>query len=562
MRTMSRIISLVFAVVLVSVALPGRALADDAYASHLDVTANLAADGTLAVTQVLTFGAGKAPTQVVQKLPARKATVQPGYYLFDYANISASAGGVDLKATVTKQDEFVVVTVGTAAASGQPITISYTVKGAVQADASGAALLSWRMLQGLSVGVDQVTGTMSAPAMLTSLDCTAGPPNTLTKCQTYAGGTHEAPQPTFTDGPRGPGETVSLEVVYPADQVAINQVWQQRWTLDRAFSTSPAALLGALGVLLLGGACLWLVHRRYGVDRGSSAPTPVAEFTPVSQGRSVFTVLDGVRPGHIGTVADERVDPIDITATLLDLAVRGHLRIHELPSEPGRPLDWGFERLPADAAELRPYEVLLLDAVAPRGPGACTVSSLASTLAPVIGPVQRELYDEVVERGWFERRPDAIRGSWTKIGRVSLALAALATVVLAAFTTLGLIGLSLVAVALGLLWVSERMPRRTAAGSALLGGLTVLSGVLQTHPTDQMPVGEEYVELSKLLPYAVVLGGKDRWLAALVEADDDPGVADPTDLDWYHAPDTWHLRDLPTSLRAFVTTVQGELFSR
>ena len=44
-------------------------------------------------------------------------------------------------------------------------------------------------------------------------------------------------------------------------------------------------------------------------------------------------MLGDVRPGEIGTLVDERVDPIDVTATLLDLAVRGHLLITELPRE-------------------------------------------------------------------------------------------------------------------------------------------------------------------------------------------------------------------------------------
>jgi hypothetical protein len=58
-----------------------------------------------------------------------------------------------------------------------------------------------------------------------------------------------------------------------------------------------------------------------------------------------------------------------------------------------------------------------------------------------------------------------------------------------------------------------------------------------------------------------VLGGADRWLDALVAADEDAD-ADPTDLSWYHGPDDWHLRDLPDSLRNFVTTVSGLLFRR
>jgi hypothetical protein len=76
-----------------------------------------------------------------------------------------------------------------------------------------------------------------------------------------------------------------------------------------------------------------------------------------------------------------------------------------------------------------------------------------------------------------------------------------------------------------------------------------------------MPPGRELSEISELLPYAVVLGGHQRWLDAIVAADDDTDE-DRYDLGWYHGPDGWHLRDLPGSLKNFITTVSGELFSR
>ena len=135
------------------------------------------------------------------------------------------------------------------------------------------------------------------------------------------------------------------------------------------------------------------------------------------------------------------------------------------------------------------------------------------------------------------------------------------TILLAAFTTLGLIGLALIALALGLMFVAQEMPARTAQGAALLGGLGALRSDLMSYPTDQMPPGQEFTELSEVLPYAVVLGGTDRWLDAIVAADTDVDP-DSTDLTWYHGPENWHLRDLPASLRNFLTTVSGTLFTR
>ena len=126
---------------------------------------------------------------------------------------------------------------------------------------------------------------------------------------------------------------------------------------------------------------------------------------------------------------------------------------------------------------------------------------------------------------------------------------------------LGLI-LLLVALAVGLLALAADMPRRTSAGVDLLHGLHILSMVLQTQPTDQIPKDKGYAEISKILPYAVVLGGRARWVQALADADDDPGVPDPEDLNWYHAPGDWNLEDLPVCLDAFITHMSGSLVSR
>ena len=56
-----------------------------------------------------------------------------------------------------------------------------------------------------------------------------------------------------------------------------------------------------------------------------------------------------------------------------------------------------------------------------------------------------------------------------------------------------------------------------------------------SHPTNQMPAGSELREISEVLPYAIVLGGSDRWLDAMVASDADE-LPDSDDLSWYHGP--------------------------
>ena len=38
-----------------------------------------------------------------------------------------------------------------------------------------------------------------------------------------------------------------------------------------------------------------------------------------------------LRPGQVGLLLDERADTLDVSSTVLDLAVRGYLRIEEQP---------------------------------------------------------------------------------------------------------------------------------------------------------------------------------------------------------------------------------------
>lgn len=522
------------------------------------VEASVEADGALHVKATISLG--EPPAALTQVMSTATRTPNSQEYRFTISDVTATAGGAPLDVTVTPGERSTTVSIPTAGVT-EPIVLEYTVLGASMAAADGTTLVQWPLVQGLNLPVTLFEATVGVPALFSSLDCAAGDPAAPGACTFFSGGTHDNIVPVFHHEGLPAGGFVQATLRFPAGLVAVNQDLRTLWTAERAFSVGPAELLGALALLVLGGLGLWFAHRRVGRDAaGAVAPTRIAEFHPVAEGQSEFRVLDSVRPGQVGTVLDEHVDPVDITATVLDLAVRGHLRINELARTSAHAgTDWSFERLDNDAA-LAAYERTLLDAIAPAG-GSVTVSNLSAAVVPVIPQVQSELYDEVVSRGWFARRPDTTRNTWTRLGWAALAVALLVTILLAAFTTFGLVGVALVLVALGLVFVAAEMPSRTTAGTGVLSGLQALSGTLLTQPTDQLPKGREQEQLALILPYAVVLGGADRWLQALADTDDDQ-TADGDELTWYHAGSDWHLHDLPDAVRNFVTTMQGTLFSR
>jgi len=548
---------------LTSVALVGAltlvaapAHADGERATSYVVDAALRADGTLTVSETISFD-GAAPATLTQRLANFRDEANNVRYAYTIRDVKAVSGSKDLGPSVKTENGYTVISVPTGSVS--QLTISYAVTGATTRADDGLVDFSWRVLQGLSVPVVTVSGTVSSQTLARDYTCVSGPPTATETCGMFSGGTHDTKALQFTDGPRGQGEVVTVGMRFDSGIVTVTEDKSVLWTLDRAFTPGLAQLLSALAALIVGAVVLWLLHRRAGRDAVSTRPQTVAQFVPVGAGESDFQVVDAVRPGHVGTIADEHVDPLDIIGTILDLAVRGHLLITQLPSESGH-TDWMLTRRKG-GDEVAPFETRLLDAIAPAG-GEIRVSQLAASVVPAVAAVQSDMYDEVVSRGWFSRRPDQVRAFWARIAWVVLGVAVVVLLLLVAFTTFGLLGLALLAAALGLMFVGQEMPARTSSGTALLGGLRVLAMDLDTKPTDQLPKGKEYETVSRILPYAVVLGGWERWLRVLVESDDDVGVADPTDLSWYHAPDDWHLQQLPASLDAFLNAARGRLFAR
>ena len=73
------------------------------------------------------------------------------------------------------------------------------------------------------------------------------------------------------------------------------------------------------------------------------------ERVPLHNGDPIpveFVPPDGIRPGQVGTLIDEQANPLDVTATIIDLAVRGYLQITEIPKEGwfSKP-DWQLHQL-------------------------------------------------------------------------------------------------------------------------------------------------------------------------------------------------------------------------
>lgn len=316
-------------------------------------------------------------------------------------------------------------------------------------------------------------------------------------------------------------EPFTIAVAYPAGTFeGVEPLLRERWRADKAFAMTPATGAGA-ALVAVGGGLLAARRIRRGRDEEFLGLTPglaPAGEMPATVGarrrRPVavqFAPPPGFRPGQLGTLVDEKADPHDVTATIIDLAVRQYLRIVRLPSPDGKgDGDWRLDRSTRPPEDLLPFERLLLDKLFAKAPSV-TLTSLRTSFAFSMMHTQKALYADVTERGWFRKNPSHARGAWAGLSALYLVLGIVLVIVLAVFTEWALAAVPLPLIALVLLLFTGKAPARTAAGSAVLAQAEGFRLYLATAEADQLRFEEGEDLFSRYLPYAVAFGLTERW---------------------------------------------------
>ena len=262
------------------------------------------------------------------------------------------------------------------------------------------------------------------------------------------------------------------------------------------------------------------VDQQVPVVVGGPRPTVAVQFTPPA----------GVQPGMVGTILDEEVNLVDITSTLVDLAVRGHLQIARDDQGVFRADDWVLTRTapPATAGALAPYEQLLLDSIFVGG-DRIALSQLKNHFKPTLDAVERLMYEEVVQRGWFRRSPERQRSGWVGFGTFVLAGSVLFAFFGAGplsavyqdggfpFNPAWLLAAGGVVAGLLIRVLGKRMAARTASGSAILVQARGFEQYIATAEANQIRFEEAQDLFSRFLPFAIVFGLADRWARVFEE---------------------------------------------
>ena len=565
-----RLVLLALATVLL-LAAPAGAQGQGERITAYDVDIRVEPSGSLLITEVIDYDfAANSRHGILREIPVR-LDYDSRYertYSLDVVSVEGSPGTPDQyeRETAGNYARLRIGDPDKTITGAHRYTITYRIDGALNGFETHDELYWNAVGTEWPVPIDQATVRVTTPADITEVACFGGEGGSRLACAQAERAGRTA---SFSDRRLQPGDGVTVVVGFAKGAVPPPApILDERWSITRAFSATPATVGASVLLLIAGVFGVSRLGWRTGRDRAyAGSPVDVAYATsgqeePVRPSFGPFGGVetpvefvppDGLRPGQVGTLVDEAANTLDVTATIVDLAVRGYLRIDEIPKKGwfGKP-DWTLTKL-KDGEGLLRYERLLLDGLFEDG-AEVKLSSLRTKFASRLKRVQDALYDEVVAAGWFAARPDKVRITWYVIGAVATELAVAVLVVLLALTHAALVGIPLVIGAVLLLASAKRMPRRTAKGTGVLRRVQGFRRFIDESEKERARFAEQQHLFSEYLPYAVVFGATEKWARTFAGLDDE--LAQP---DWYGGSSTFTPTGFANYIDGFSVTTAGTI---
>lgn len=232
---------------------------------------------------------------------------------------------------------------------------------------------------------------------------------------------------------------------------------------------------------------------------------------------------DRLTPAELGTLVDNHPDLRDITATLVDLAVRGYLRIEER-QEPVLLGLWSQRtyrlhqrKPPAEWTELTPHEQALLSGVFFGGQVAVELSDLANRFYRHVDRIRTSLFEQLLKRGYYAGHPDRVKRLYMTAGLAVTFAAGFGAALLnerygIALQTGLMAGILSGLIVIGFGWF---MPARTLRGARALEQALGFEEFLTRVESDRFDRLVKTPQLfEKFLPFAMALGVEQNWVRA------------------------------------------------
>ncbi|AQP47702.1 hypothetical protein BW730_09580 [Tessaracoccus aquimaris] len=487
--------------------------------TNYDVVVNLTPEGVAEVKINLTldFGARSGHGPYIALATAQDDGADPSMeYTFEYSDVQVSSPSGAAADVAESTDSGGVRTLkigreGTVYTTPQDYTITYDVTGFIVSDQKDSGLdeFNWNALgTGWTSAISDIDITVTGPTEVTKAACFVGDYQSQRPCDGWTDGASAS----FYLAELPPSNPVQTVVGFPAGTFGgVEQHRRAKLTPLTAFALTPVtgSLFGVgMVAAILGGVAQFRrirkqekpPKRKPNAEALAALQRPASKVTTVS-----FAPPRDTTPAELGLLLTRKTGRTALTATVLDLAVRGYLRINQ-----GVGKEFALVRLRSDPISLEPFEDFLLGRLFHRDDAVTSEELRTPPYGDIPSRFDTKLRASVKERGWFN---EPGRGGLVALtlGINLIAFGVAGSIVLGVLLRWGLVGLPVLVFGIILLASSLRRKQLSRVGKAYLEQAKGFKLYLATAEADTLRLEEGEDIFSKYLPQAVVFDLVDRW---------------------------------------------------
>ena len=512
----------------------------------------VAHDGTLSVAETIVYDFGSDQRHGIFRDIPLSSPNGPGLQV-TVTGVGDGAGGT-YPYTTSVSGNSLEVKIGdpnTLVSGVKTYVVDYVVKNAVR-EFSDHDEVYWNVTgNGWNVPLNDVTASVVLPEQIAGLTatCYTGAAGSTAKDCSYA---ESGSAMTYAaTRPLGPGEGLSVVLGIPFGYLTLPA------TAAAPTASAPAGLSSSGGIssviplmfilflILAVTAFRIIVLRGRGSSSGISLRTRSRPIVPRELKKialvAEYDPPDGLLPIEVGTIVDRKVDMADVSSVIMDLAIKGYLKIRytvrQMKLWPDKK-DFELVKL-KDGSDLRhpAYQIVFnMLFTARESVSLSDLQSSGAALFETLKNIGKKTDENIYEEGYF----DAASREKTKKERVLFGLSALGLLILFVVgMALGggssfVIIMVMFAVALLIGEIGKPpVPKLTPKGMTALQKILGFREFLRYTETDRLKMMNapslKPEQFEECLPYAMVLGVEKEWAKKF------EGIAVPAPA-WYEDP--------------------------
>jgi len=467
---------------------------------NYEISIKINSDSSINISEKIYYNFGTAEKHGIYRDIPIKYDARGGKYKLDISKISVvdennspyvfkkSYEGPDLRLKIGESDKIV---------TGLKIyIINYTVKGAINYFNDHDELYWNAIGTEWLVNIEKASAVVVLPegvkADQTESKCYWGSYGSITECATQKQGNEinfESPYVLW------PEKGITIVIGLPKG------ILIEPGIIDKIWKTIKDNLILLLPILVF--IFMFFKWYKYGRD-------PKGTGTIIPQ----YEAPDNLSPVEISVILDNKFEKKDISAEIINLAVNGYLKIQRIEKKTFiiKSVDYNLIKLKEQDDLKNDFEKKTMEALF-GSQKEIKLSDLKNKFYKELRIISNEIYDSVVNKGYFVKNPNKVRAVY-----IGLAIAFVFVIYLFAnfVSFLGAIGIvSIILSCIVIVIFGWLMPKRTKKGAIARENILGLRQYLSVAEKDRIKFHnapeKNPEQFEKLLPYAMVLGVEKEW---------------------------------------------------